>query len=1216
MRISQRLFAVFALVLIGGAVAWASITGSISGIVTDPSGSVIPGASVIATNTETGVQAAVKTDGAGFYSFPDLPIGNYGLDVTQTGFKSYHKSGIHIDANSAIRADVKLEIGQVAEKVTVTSSVVQVQTQSTQMGEVIDSDRMTSVPLSDRSFVDLLSLQPGVVPGAFSELAAGLNDRPVSGGLGAGNISINGQREASNGFMLNGANVNEGKNNGTAVIPNLDSIEEFRIITNNFDPEYGNYSGGQINVVTKSGTNKFHGDLFEFNRNTALNAINYFATSKGKFIQNQFGGTIGGPIRSDKVFFFGDYQGTRQILGPTAQAIVPTDQDRTGNLSDGTFGTMYGLVNSDTLSNPNSWANVLTGRLGYQVNPGEPYYFPGCTTTATSGGCVFPNQIIPMAAWSSAASGLLPYIPHATVLDAAPGNPNFNTSAYNNRLRDDKGGARIDFNTHWGMISGYYHFDDANVDSPYPNGGANVPGFNATNLTRGQVIEASDTKSFGSTAVNEFRISYLRSASHLFTPVGGLGPSLTSLGFPGGFATPGGIGPIQANLEGGPNVCTTEFCIGVPSDTTQQFNNTYQIQDNFTKIIGTHSIKFGGQFHYDQINDRNFYGENGSFDFGGGETGSDFADFLIGAPDDMIQASEQILDSRTKYAGLYAQDSWRITPNLTLNYGLRWDMIQPWYDTGNKIETLIPGEQSVLFPGAPTGWVVPGDPHVPRTLAPTQYHNFSPRLGLAYSPGFDSGFLSKLSGGPGKLSIRAGYGIFYTSVEDLTQFQEIGDPPYGLFWFQGSTRLELPFMDRATGNPGPQRFPFTFPPGNVSASNPDNSFDWAAVEPLSGALAYQHTNVTPYAEDYELSMQRQIGTNTVLSVSYVGTQGHHLITEREANPANGQLCLQLDDLGASPGCGPFGEGGTFTLPPGVNYPAAAPPNVEAVPAGQCGTASSSGNQCVVNTTYTVLGSLFGNNPYESTIAQSGFNSLQASLRHQSSIANFMLSYTYGKCMDDASGLQEGVDPYNPRASMALCNFDVTQNFVASYDVKIPFERIFGDTSGWTSRLVKGWAISGNTTFSTGLPVNIGESNDNSLTGTQLSEAPYDLPTYDPSGGPLYIDKNPRDRNPYFNNIIDGSGVTGGIFNYEPLGTFGNSRRRFFHGPGLNNWDLAILKDTKITETKSLELRFEGFNIWNHAQFGNPDGNINSGGFGLIFGAGGPRVIQIGAKILF
>jgi hypothetical protein len=1219
MRISQRFLGVFAVVIFGSAVAWAGITGSISGIVTDPSSSVIPGATVSATNTDTGVKATVKTDGAGFYSFPDLPVGNYDVAVTQSGFKSYHKSGIHIDANSAIRADVKLEIGQVAEKVTVSSDAVQVETQSTQMGEVINSDKITSVPLNGRSFIDLLSLQPGVVPGAYAEQAAGLNDRAVSGTLAAGNQSINGQREASNGFMINGANVNEGKNNGTAVIPNLDSIEEFRIISNNFDAEYGNYSGGQVNVVTKSGTNQIHGDAFEFNRNTAFNGRNYFAPSIGKFIQNQFGGTAGGPIKRDKIFFFADYQGTRSIQGQTVATNVPdgTIDSVTGNydLSADQQATLDSAYQNFLAGNSDSgvvqgsnWASVLSSRLGTTVNEGEPYYFAGCNSSGSSGGCVFPNGAIPKAGFSSAAVGLFPYIPVPNV-----SNPDFNfsTSAFDDRLRDDKGGIRVDFNTRWGMISGYYHVDDSTLNAAYPNGGASVPGFNGLNDTRGQVGMISDTKSFGSTAVNEFRLSYLRTANHLFTPEGGLGPTLTSLGFPGGFDSSGGMGPIEANLQGVPNINFNNFSIGVPSDTTRQFNNTYQVQDNFTKIIGTHSIKFGAQYHYDQINDRNFYGENGSFGFGGGETGLDFADFMIGAPDSFIQASEQILDSRTKYAGLYAQDSWRVTSNLTLNYGVRWDIIQPWYDTGNKIETLIPGEQSVVFPGAPTGWVVPGDPGVPRTLAPTQYHNFSPRLGIAYSPGSDSGFLAKLTGGPGKFSIRAGFGMFYTSVEDLTQFQEIGDPPYGLFYVSPvSPIFETPYIDRGSGTSEGQRFPFVFPPAGASAKNPDTTFDWAGVEPIAGALAYENSNVTPYAEDYEVSAQRQFGSNTVLSVSYVGTQGHHLITEREANPGNQQLCLQLNQAPFNPDpsnqvCGPFGEGGQFTLPAGVNYPAAATPNVELIPASQCGTNGS--QSCVVNTTYTVLGPLFGNNPFEATVAQSAYNSLQVSLRQTTSVGNFLLGYTHSKCMDDASGLQEGVDPFDPKASLSLCAFDVTQNFVGSYEVALPFDRAFHTTSYWGNLVVKGWSITGITTFATGLPVSISENDDNSLTGTQNTEAPYDLPDYTPSGGSLYVNKNPRSGQPYFNTSL---------FTAEPLGTFGNSPRRFFHGPGLNNWDMALLKDTKITESKTLQLRFEAFNAWNHTQFGGPVGSFNSSQFGLVLSANSPRILQVGAKFLF
>ena len=651
----------------------------------------------------------------------------------------------------------------------------------------------------------------------------------------------------------------------------------------------------------------------------------------------------------------------------------------------------------------------------------------------------------------------------------------------------------------------------------------------------------------------------------------------------------------------------------LPSDTTKQFNNMYEAQDNFTKIIGTHSLKFGGQFHYDQINDRNFYGENGSFAFDGSETGLDFTDFLIGAPASMIQATIQLLDTRSKYAGVFAQDSWRVTPSLTFNYGLRWEFSQPWYDTGGKLETLIPGEQSLLFPGAPTGWLVPGDPGVPKTLAPTKYDNFSPRLGLAYSPNIDSGFLGKLTGGPGKMSVRAGFGIFYTAIEDLTQFQEIGDAPYGLFYVSPvSPVFETPYIDRATGNNEGQRFPFAFPPSNVSASNPDTSFNWAAAEPIIGALAYDHNNVLPYSEDYELSIQRQFSTNTVLSISYVGTQGHKLLTELEANPGNQQLCLQLNEAPYNPNpgnqvCGPFGEGNQYVLPPGVGFPPAATPGVEET--GPCG--SGSGATCnIVNTTYTVIppqngAFVFGNDPYEITAAQSSYNSLQASVKHDSHWASFLFGYTFSKCRDDASGLQEGVNPFNPKQSLSLCVFDVTNNFIGSYDFKLPFDHWLGMNSGWGEYLLGGWNVSGITTFASGLPVTVRVNDDLSLTGTQNTEAPIDLPDYTP--GTILNNTNPRSGQAYFNTSL---------FSNEPLGQIGNSPRRFFHGPGLNNWDLALLKETKFTESKSLEFRFEAFNLFNHTQFANPDGTFGDGTFGLVSGARSARILQAALKFLF
>src|SRR3984885_12143790 len=391
-------FVLFTVVL-----ASASITGGISGVVRDKSGAVISDASVVAIDTQTGVRTTVATDAKGFYNLPTLAIGTYDLEISHAGFRTYRQTGLVIDANSELRADASLDVGAINEKVEVNTDSVHVETQSTQMGEVIESKRIEAVPLNGRSFTDLLALQPGVSPYNSTDTGtAGIGDRSPDGGLNSGNQSVNGQRETSNGFMVNGSNVEEGKNNGAAIIPNLDSISEFRIITNNFDAEYGNYSGGQINVVTKSGTNELHGDVFEFLRNTDLDARNYFSPTRGAFDQNQFGGTIGGPIRKNKVFFFADYQGTRSTQGiDTGQIPVPSLQDRTGNLSD-VASSLTG-----TVSGP-YWANQLSQKLGYGVTAGEPYYFPGCDTSAQ---CVLPRAVIPQSAWSAPAIGLLKYIP-------------------------------------------------------------------------------------------------------------------------------------------------------------------------------------------------------------------------------------------------------------------------------------------------------------------------------------------------------------------------------------------------------------------------------------------------------------------------------------------------------------------------------------------------------------------------------------------------------------------------------------------------------------------------------------------------------------------------------------------------------------------------------------------------------------------------------------
>src|SRR5665213_746507 len=532
----------------------AAVTGSISGTIKDPSGAIIPGIALSVTNPATGVQNKTVTDSKGFYSFPSLPVGHYDLKAEARGFNAQDRKGLTIDADSALQEDLTLTMAERTEELTVADSAneVQLETVSTQMGDVVTGTKMTAVALNGRSYTDLLALQPGIVPMSTqtpdSVVMAGASVAIApSGGLNPGNQSISGQREDANGFLVNGGDVKELMNGGSSIIPNLDSIAEFRVLTNNFDAEYGNYSGGIVNVITKSGDNMLHGTAFEFLRNTALDARNFFSPDRSFYRQNQFGGTAGGPIRKNKLFFFGDYQGTRSDQGlDTGLIAVPTLAERTGNLS-GVAGSLTGAVSGPYL------ANLLTQKLGYGVSANEPYYMSGCVSSAQ---CVFPNAIIPQRAWSAPAGNLLQYIPLPNT-----GAGSFSSASEGETTRDDKGSFRVDGNsTRWGMLSAYYFFDDYTVNNPYPTGqgGASVPGFNALNLGRSQLINLGDTRTFGATAVNELRLSYMRDSNNVGQPAGGVGPSLASQGFETGVGTPG-IVPLAPSIEGIENVIFNSF---------------------------------------------------------------------------------------------------------------------------------------------------------------------------------------------------------------------------------------------------------------------------------------------------------------------------------------------------------------------------------------------------------------------------------------------------------------------------------------------------------------------------------------------------------------------------------------------------------------------------------------------------------------------------------
>ncbi len=1152
------------------AAAWADVTGTILGTVRDRTNAVIVGARVVAINIETNFSKTAVSGADGTYRILALPAGTYRVSVEASGFQAFTATDIDVKVNDQLRVDATLDVGAVQNQVSVEATAVQVETESTQLGDVIESQKMLSLPLNGRSYLDLLGLQAGVVP-VTSGVVPG--DRQVSGMFSnPGNLSVNGQRETANAFLVNGGDVSEGRNLGAGLIPNLDSVEEFRLITNSFDAEYGKFSGAVMNAITKTGTNGFHGDAFEFLRNDAMDARNFFDPSKAELRQNQFGYTAGGPFLKNKLFWFTDYQGTRQIQGASTGIVqLPTAAERAGDFDPASLtGTVQG----------NYWAQVLSQRLGYGVNNGEPYSFAGCTMNSA---CVFPNGVIPQSAFAKPAIGILPYIPLPN-LDPATGT--YSDDSQRNTVRDDKAAQRVDFNNvKTGNWSFYYHFDDSTVYNALP--AASVPGFPGETPARAQEGVMSNIKTLGPTAVNEFRVSFFRTATTTNKPEGSYA-NLSDLGFVTG---PGTLGIIPSGPAGFPQtvppIYFNSFSIGVNTLTTGQPDNTWQFSDSFSKVAGPHSLKFGGEFRYLQINERNVCAPNGDFSFNGSETGVDFADFLIGAPVSYNQCSQQFLDSRTRYGGAYIQDTWKVRPNLTLNLGLRWEVSMPWYDTQGKIETINPGEQSTQFPTAPLGWVVPGDPGIPSTLAPTRYDNFAPRLGLAYTPGFTDGALGKIFGGPGKTSIRAAFGIYYTSIEDLNLFYEVGDAPYGLYWVSPQpVMFDQPFETRADGSSQTQRFPFVFPtPGSPANA----TLNYSVYLPISYSPGYDIHNRLPYAEHYNFSIQRELSKSTVLTLAYVGTQGHRLISQYDANPGNAALCMQLNAEGATdlstgttatpgtPACGPYGEQDTYQLPNGTK----------------------------VYGTRTALGPAFGaGNTYTANISNSNYNAGQVTVERKASDVTFLVAYTYSKAIDDASGFGDWVNFSNFGLSRALSAFDMRHNFVASYNWAVPFDRAF---RGLPTRLTRGWNISGITRFSTGLPVSLSQgSGDYSLTGSSATDVPNVV-------APVVI-QNARNADP--TTGAPNTYFLPSSFESGPLGTFGDANRRFFSGPGIINTDFAIMKVIPLRESMSIMFRGEFFNIFNHANFNNPVGNFSSSQFGEVTSARDPRIGQVSFKFLW
>lgn len=458
-------------------------------------------------------------------------------------------------------------------------------------------------------------------------------------------------------------------------------------------------------------------------------------------------------------------------------------------------------------------------------------------------------------------------------------------------------------------------------------------------------------------------------------------------------------------------------------------------------------------------------------------------------------------------------------------------------------------------------------------------------MGVAWSPSASVGsFWRKIVGDAGRTSIRAGYGIYYAAIPGETLGLISDNAPYGFTYTSPAPPLvSMPFVDAATGNSEGQRFPAQLAPLNTSPSHPDTTIDFAQFEPISGIPGYKPANTIPYSESYMFSVQRQIGMTTLATVNYADNQAHHLLVLEAANPGNPALCLNLSHPNeVAPGsatCGPFGESTVYTTALGET----------------------------VNGTRGPLGPAFGSVSYQTTIGNSAYNALQASLRHDSGRLHFLLGYTWSKALDEASNLGDQVDPLNLKLTRGLSSFDMRESFVASYNYQLPFEYFIRGHP----LLLEGWSISGIIRFSSGIPVTFLNYNDTSLLGTQgngINNLAVDELEY--VSGPLDLNHNPRNGQPYFNTSL---------FSLPALANIGNSGRRLFSGPGIENLDMTLQKTTRLTESKSLELRLETFNLFNHAQFYGPgavDGNISSPAFGYIVSAAAPRLVQLAAKVVF
>jgi outer membrane receptor protein involved in Fe transport len=1109
-------------------VAGQQITGSIRGTVSDPSGAIVQTAAVTAKQIETGLTRVATTDRQGGYVLVELPIGHYQIEVQAPGFQTYLQQGISLDVNQTATVGIHLKLGSETQQVEVSANAALVQSTVSSLGQTVMEHEILDLPLDGRNFSQLGLLQPGVVPLTPGLLEAGGPARQNQA------YAVDGQRPESNNFMIDGADNVSSVDGGFVLKPPIDAIAEFRILSHNANAEFGRNTGSTTNILTRSGSNSFHGAAWEFLRNDAMDSSDYFTQSVQPLKQNQFGATFGGPLLKGKTFFFGYYEGFRNRQGETVPATVPSTAERQGN-----FAQLCTSVNGDSI---NQTSGLCVNPQGQPDAQGQLTFF----------GTPVPfNQMTLFTPIDPIAKNILPFFPLPNV--GGNGFTATETLSENN----DQFGLRLDhYLSRADTLNFRYMYSSGPNTDPLSPVGANVPGFPVGEYDRAQNLVTQETHIFSPTTIGVARFSYLRNTFLLDEHLNHESPS--DLGFQYAPTLPSAAGPPFIQVGGYASVGDP---ITGPRNT---FQNTFDLSGSLSWIHSRHELKFGGGYRRDQINALQGIASNGFFVFSTFPYSDGFASFLSGNPVVFLEGGGNFArEIRDRALDAYGQDTYKLNSRLTLNLGLRYELPFPSTERHNEVNLFVPGAQSRVVANAPAGLLYPGDTGVPAGLIPTQKTAFAPRFGVAWDPRGDS-----------KTVISAAYGLFY-------------EPYY--------TGEGGPLQDPVSSPPYLKTQQISFPVN--SFANPfytPNPFNQAFPEPMTLLVAARNLHL-PYAQDWNLNVQRSLGQDWLLQIGYVGTTGVRLPRFIEGNP-------------------PVFIPGVDTTSTGCSVANPCPISTENNVNQRrlySGCTLANPNNCI----YSSVGEI-------ASVANSSYHALETSLRKRFSHGlSFLASYTWSHSIDDVSSFNItgsasqpvagendlAQDPFNLAAERGRSMFDSHQRFVLSYQWSLPFLQ---HSSSWYGHVLGNWQLNGIMTAMSGGPFTVFDSNDVSLQGQAPEITGFSANRPNLIGNP---NSGPRTPQEWFNVSAFQK------LQPDPLGrfeVFGDEGRNAVQGPGYVNWDASAFKNIRLTESKELQFRGELFNLLNHTNFRLPVSDIESPTFGQIQSDVSPRVVQVALKFLF